>query len=77
VAYSLLIIGIYLMHYFCWLLGLEWRRRHADFGWVLQEHRRKPPVIPAMMPQGPAEKPAGDAHRVAARPEDGPAQYRS
>jgi len=77
VAYSLLIIGIYLMHYFCWLLGLEWRRRHAEFGWVLQEHRRKPPVIPAMMPQGPAEKPAGDAHRVAARPEDGPAQYRS
>jgi hypothetical protein len=37
-AYGLLTAGIFLMHYFCWLLGLLYREHHAQFPWVLQRH---------------------------------------
>jgi hypothetical protein len=38
----LLLTGIYLMHYFCWYLGLMYRAHHADFPWVFQRHHGKP-----------------------------------
>ncbi|MGB7157025.1 MAG: hypothetical protein WBD40_03095 [Tepidisphaeraceae bacterium] len=36
VQYPLLLVAIYLMHAYGWYLGLQYRRRHADFPWVLQ-----------------------------------------
>ncbi|HWB52587.1 MAG TPA: hypothetical protein VG722_00275, partial [Tepidisphaeraceae bacterium] len=38
VVYPLLVIGVYLMHYFCWYLGLMYRDFHDQFPWVLQRH---------------------------------------
>jgi hypothetical protein len=37
-AYTILCGAIYLMHYFCWQLGLVYRREHHRFPWVLQRH---------------------------------------
>jgi hypothetical protein len=37
-AYSIMCGAIYLMHYFCWQLGLAYRRDHHRFPWVLQRH---------------------------------------
>ncbi|CAN5399516.1 hypothetical protein BH09PLA1_BH09PLA1_34860 [soil metagenome] len=42
VAYPCLLIGIYLMHFFCWSLGAMYRLRHEQFPWVLQRHVRSP-----------------------------------
>jgi hypothetical protein len=39
-AYSLLLGGIYLMHYFCWQVGLLYREHHGEFPWILQQHVR-------------------------------------
>lgn len=33
-----LFAGVYLMHYFCWLLGSFYRKHHDQFPWVLQRH---------------------------------------
>lgn len=38
IVYPLLITGIYLMHYFCWYLGLMYRDFHDQFPWILQRH---------------------------------------
>lgn len=50
IAFPLLAIGLYLMHVFCWHLGLCYRARHDKFPWILQWHvstkkiqRRIPP----------------------------------
>jgi len=40
---------VYLMHYFCWLLGLIYRDHHAAFPWVLQRHDFKNVKAEAMM----------------------------
>lgn len=37
----LLMGGIYLMHAFCWQLGLLYRAKHAQFSWVYQKHIRR------------------------------------
>lgn len=37
-VFPLLIIGVYMMHYFCWYLGLIYRDHHDEFPWVLQRH---------------------------------------
>jgi hypothetical protein len=50
VAWPLLIGGIYFIHYFCWVLGLEYRRHHSEYPWVMQFHVRAPPVLPAAGP---------------------------
>ena len=42
VAYPLLIVGIFLMHVFCWYLGLQYRQYQPRFGWVLQSHYSGP-----------------------------------
>jgi hypothetical protein len=36
-----LIIGVYLMHWFCWYLGLMYRAHQDQFPWVLQRHERE------------------------------------
>jgi hypothetical protein len=41
VAYGLLVMGIVLMHGFCWHLGLQYRFHHHDFGWVFQFHEHE------------------------------------
>jgi hypothetical protein len=33
-----LVIGVYMMHYFCWYLGLIYRDYHEVYPWVLQRH---------------------------------------
>jgi hypothetical protein len=42
VVFPALVIGLYLMHYFCWLIGLLYKAHHAEFPWVLQRHVRDP-----------------------------------
>jgi hypothetical protein len=37
-GYTLVLGGIFLMHYFCVALGLIYRKHHNDFPWVLQRH---------------------------------------
>jgi hypothetical protein len=39
-VFPALLVGLYLMHYFCWLLGLMYKAHHAEFPWVLQRHVR-------------------------------------
>jgi len=41
IAYPLLIVGIFMMHVFCWYLGLQYRDHHGQFRWVLQSHYGK------------------------------------
>lgn len=36
-----LLIGLYLMHWFCWYLGLMYRAHVEQFPWVLQRHIRE------------------------------------
>jgi len=43
IAYPLLIVGIFMMHVFCWYLGLQYRTYHASFHWVLQSHYGRAP----------------------------------
>ena len=44
-ACVLLVVAIFLMHYFAWLLGLAYRRRNQNFHWVFHDHAR---IIPGM-----------------------------
>jgi hypothetical protein len=37
---SALLVGILLMHYFFWLVGLLYRKHHSAFPWVLQRHEK-------------------------------------
>lgn len=47
-GYLTLATGIYLMHAFCWIMGLAYQRHHVEFPWVLQRHipdpNRQPPL---------------------------------
>jgi hypothetical protein len=43
IAYPLLVVGIFMMHVFCWYLGLQYRSYQPTFGWVLQSHYGKAP----------------------------------
>jgi hypothetical protein len=45
VAYGSMIAGIFLMHYFAWLLGLHYRRLHQKFPWVYHQRER---IIPGV-----------------------------
>jgi hypothetical protein len=45
VACGMLIVAIFLMHYFAWLLGLAYRRLHQRFHWVFHQHVR---IIPGV-----------------------------
>lgn len=37
-AYTLLALGIFTMHFFCWQLGLLYRAQQHNFPWVFQRH---------------------------------------
>ena len=37
-TYPALFAGVYLMHWFCWSLGVAYRAHHDQFPWVLQRH---------------------------------------
>jgi hypothetical protein len=39
-TFLLLLLGIYLMHAFCWFLGLTYRFKHSYFPWAHQKHER-------------------------------------
>jgi hypothetical protein len=41
VAWSLMAVGIYLMHLFCWHLGTLYRKHYASFPWALQRHEKQ------------------------------------
>jgi len=59
-SFLALILGVYLMHLFCWQLGLFYRGHHERFPWVLQRHIPKPPpprIIPRRRPASPAPPP--------------------
>jgi hypothetical protein len=36
-----LAMSMYLLHCACWMLGLCWRREHASFPWLMQQHMRR------------------------------------
>jgi hypothetical protein len=67
-SFPLLMVAIYLMHAFCWYLGLQYRKHHHEFPWVLQRYvgKRPPPpregftVLPPMgaVPVPAAPRPA-------------------
>ena len=52
VAYPLLFLGIYLMHAFCWYLGMAYRSGHESFPWAWQVHERKT-AAPIRTPRPP------------------------
>jgi hypothetical protein len=56
VAYTALVLGIYLMHYFAWILGLSYRLFHHQFPWVLQRHIREIPGVTASRYSRPARE---------------------
>ena len=43
IAYPLLIVGIFMMHVFCWYLGLQYRDYQPTFAWALQSHYGRKP----------------------------------
>lgn len=76
ISYPLLLIGVYLMHAFCWILGIQYRRHHEAFPWVLQRHTRAPKSPPpagtgrhgfAVLPQQPKQPAPVAAAPVAPR----------
>lgn len=82
VGMPLLLAGVYLVHLYCWYMGLLYRAHHGSFPWVLQRHvadpnrKKKPPMLiaGAVVTAGPpaAAKPAAAPKPVrpvvAARP---------
>jgi hypothetical protein len=65
VQYPLLIVAIYVMHAYAWYLGLQYRRHHAEFPWVLQRYAGRRPEGAAAPRQGFTVLPKVD--EVAAR----------
>jgi hypothetical protein len=54
ITLSMLTAGIFLMHYFCFCLGLLYRAHYHRFPWVLQRHtptRRLQDGIPPQPPR--------------------------
>jgi hypothetical protein len=51
-------VSVYLMHFYCWHLGLMYRAHHEEFPWLLQRHekRRDPVMAP---PRRNRRKPTG------------------
>jgi hypothetical protein len=67
-AYEMLIIGIFLMHYFAWLLGLAYRVGHGKFPWVYQRRQRVLPGINAPRYSKPVHSPPPIQDPAAAPP---------
>src|SRR5205814_1149982 len=49
VGYPMLVLGMFVMHGFCWYLALQYRRHHEAFGWAFQKHIRTLPTPPPML----------------------------
>jgi hypothetical protein len=50
VGYPMLVLGMFVMHGFCWYLALQYRRHHEAFGWAFQKHiRTLPNPAPALV----------------------------
>ena len=45
IPYGMLLVGVVLMHGFCWYLGLLYRRYYDQFDWLLQRHHKTPQPI--------------------------------
>jgi hypothetical protein len=45
IAWGTLAAGIFLMHWFAWLLGMEYRTGHMGFPWVYQKFERYIPGV--------------------------------
>jgi hypothetical protein len=71
-AHLTLIIAVYLMHLFCWRVGLLYRAHHEQFPWVFQFHVRTARGAPSPNPS----KPAAAGAQVAGTHAGGPAQGR-
>jgi hypothetical protein len=57
IAYGALTVGIYLMHYVCWHLGVLYRKHHQRFPWVLQRYfGKRAPVPPTGFPVARAQR---------------------
>jgi hypothetical protein len=54
-SFALVLAGLYLQYYGCWLLGLIWRKHHPDFGWEAQRFTKEPQHVPGATPP-PAER---------------------
>ena len=61
VATSALVVGIFLMHYLCYALGLLYRIHHQDFPWILQRHERTTPMLPQTPPPRRPKRATRDA----------------
>jgi hypothetical protein len=59
ISFGLVLGGMFLTSYGCWVLGLVWRKHHADFPWIGQRiSREKPIVLPPRTPKAqPKERP--------------------
>jgi hypothetical protein len=49
-AYGALIVGIFIMHLFCWHLGALYRRHFQRFPWIYQRHDHKNNAAPTGFP---------------------------
>jgi hypothetical protein len=75
-AYAALIVGIYLLHLFCWHLGTLYRKHHARFPWAYQRHASDRPKgaptgfpIGRPVPKARARQPGqGNTHAQRANP---------
>ncbi len=63
IAYGSLILGIYLMHYFAWIMGLCYRAGHNEFPWVFQRRSRLIPGVNAPR-HAPIRKTPLDKHPI-------------
>ena len=45
ISWGTLIVGIFLMHWFAWLIGMEYRTGHMGFPWVFQQFERYIPGV--------------------------------
>ena len=79
-AFGLLVISFYMLHWFCWRVGLLYRAHHEQFPWILQQHvrsqtwqqymmRRKPQYVqPAPLPVQQQQQQPSPAAPVKVRP---------
>ena len=65
---SFLIIGIYLMHWFCWSAGLVYRKRHDNFPWTWQGYFKDRPASTLPPPNQKIRPPQKNRPRPAPNP---------
>jgi hypothetical protein len=63
-SWSSLIVGIFLMHWFSWLLGVEYRTGHMSFPWAFQQMPRLIPGVNAPRHVSKPLVPGSPIHQV-------------